>query len=294
MGGNLTRHLLEQRWKVVGYNRTGEITKKFVKDGIEPVFSLAEIAQKLSSDKPRVIWLMLTAGEAVDRVLFDKKAGLINFLKKGDIIIDGGNSFYKDAIKRHTKLKKKGIHFFDVGTSGGPSGARNGACLMIGGEKKIFDYLEPLFKAASKNGSYQFFPGIGAGHFVKMIHNGIEYGMMQAIAEGFEVLKKARYKLNLKDVARIYNNGSVIDSRLIKWLSEAFELHTEDLKGVSGTVAHTGEGAWTVKAAQELKVKAKIIDESLKFRILSKKNPKGYTGKVLSALREQFGGHKVI
>jgi 6-phosphogluconate dehydrogenase len=118
--------------------------------------------------------------------------------------------------------------------------------------------------------------------------------MMQAIAEGFEVLKKARYKLNLKDVARIYNNGSVIDSRLIKWLSEAFELHTEDLKGVSGTVAHTGEGAWTVKAAQELKVKAKIIDESLKFRILSKKNPKGYTGKVLSALREQFGGHKVI
>lgn len=291
MGGNLARHLAEQGWKVVGYNRSEEVTKKLAEEGIVPVFSFPELVQKLST--PRVIWLMLTAGEAVDHVLFDKKDGLINILKKGDIIIDGGNSFYKDAIKRSLKLKKKGIHFIDVGTSGGPAGARNGACLMIGGEEKIAAYLEPLFKAASKNNSYQFFPGTGAGHFVKMIHNGIEYGMMQAIAEGFEVLKKAKYKLNLKDVAKIYNNGSVIDSRLIKWLAQAFELHTENLNDVSGTVAHTGEGAWTVKTADELNVKVKIIDESLKFRIHSKKNPKGYTGKVVSALREQFGGHKV-
>jgi glucose-6-phosphate 1-dehydrogenase len=291
MGGNLARHLAEQNWKVIGYNRSEEVTKKLAEEGITPVFSLKELLQTIKT--PRVIWLMLTAGEANDHVLFDKKEGLINSLKKGDIVIDGGNSFYKDALRRYAKLKKKGIHFVDVGTSGGPGGARTGACLMIGGEEKIFHYLEPLFKAASKNGSYQFFPGIGAGHFVKMIHNGIEYGMMQAIAEGFEILKKAKFKLNLKDVTKIYNNGSVIDSRLIKWLAAAFELHGEDLKDVSGTVAHTGEGAWTVKAAQELKVKAKIIDESLKFRIHSKKDPKGYTGKVLSALREQFGGHKV-
>lgn len=289
MGGNLARQLVEKHWKVIGYNRTEEVTKKLVEEGITPAFSLSELLSKTGS--PRVIWLMLTAGEANDHILFDKKEGLINFLKKGDIIIDGGNSFYKDALRRHAKLKKKGIHFIDVGTSGGPEGARNGACLMIGGEKKIFDYLEPLFEVASKNGSYQFFPGIGAGHFVKMIHNGIEYGMMQAIAEGYEILKKAKFKLNLKDVTKIYNNGSVIESRLTKWLTGAFELHGENLHDVSGVVAHTGEGAWTVKTAQELKVKARIIDESLKFRILSKKNPKGYTGKVLSALREQFGGH---
>ena len=290
MGGNLARHLVEQRWKVIGYNRSIEVTKKLAEEGITPVFSLSELAQ--TGKTPRVIWLMLTAGEANDHILFDKKEGLINFLKKDDIVIDGGNSFYKDALKRYAKLKKKGIHFLDVGTSGGPGGARSGACLMIGGEEKVFNYLEPLFKAASKNGSYQFFSGIGAGHFVKMIHNGIEYGMMQAIAEGYEILKKAKFRLNLKNVTKIYNNGSVIESRLTKWLAQAFELHSENLDGVSGVVAHTGEGAWTVKAAEELKVKAKIIDESLKFRIHSKKNPKGYTGKVLSALREQFGGHK--
>ncbi|MCH7759185.1 6-phosphogluconate dehydrogenase (decarboxylating), partial [Patescibacteria group bacterium] len=180
----------------------------------------------------------------------------------------------------------------DVGVSGGPDGARYGASLMIGGKKEIYEKLFPLFMDLSIPGGIQFFKGAGAGHFVKMVHNGIEYGMMQALAEGFTILKKADYKLDLTKVVEVYNHGTVIKSQLIEWLRDAFELHGENLNGVSSTVGHTGEGAWTVKTAQEMKVKAKIIEQALKFRIQSKKNP-SYTGKILSAIREQFGGHQV-
>ncbi|MBI4136480.1 6-phosphogluconate dehydrogenase (decarboxylating), partial [Candidatus Roizmanbacteria bacterium] len=211
---------------------------------------------------------------------------------EGDILIDAGNSFYKDSIRRSKQLAKRGIRFVDAGTSGGPGGARNGACLMVGGERKTFEYLKPLFDAMAVRGGVQFFEGAGAGHFVKMIHNGIEYGMMQAIAEGFTVLKKSSYKLDLTRVTDIYNHGSVIESRLVTWLKEAYELHGEDLKNISGSVAHSGEGEWTVKTAKKLSVVTKIIEEALKFRISSEKNP-SYTGKILSALRGQFGGHSV-
>jgi 6-phosphogluconate dehydrogenase len=161
---------------------------------------------------------------------------------------------------------------------------------MISGDKKIFQELESLFYDLSRNGGYQFFEGASSGHFVKMIHNGIEYGMMQAIAEGFTILKNAKYKLDLSKVAEVYNNGSVIESRLIGWLKDAFILHGDDLKNVSGKVGHTGEGEWTVKTAKEMKIKAKIIEEAVKFRIQSEKHP-SYTGKILTALRNQFGGH---
>lgn len=290
MGGNLARRLLKHGWEVVAYNHSPTSVQTLEKEGAIGAYTLTEMVKKLP--KRKIVWVMVPAGKPVDEVIFGKD-GLVHQLKRGDIIIDGGNSYFKDTIARAKKIAKYGIHFFDVGTSGGPGGALNGACLMIGGDKKMFAQLELLFKDISKDGSYQFFEGVGAGHFVKMIHNGIEYGMMQALAEGFAIMKKSRFKLNLHDVTKIYNHGSVIESRLVAWLKKAFEMRGEELKGVSGTVGHTGEGAWTVLSANELKVKAKIIDESFKYRIHSEKHP-DYTGKILSALREQFGGHSVV
>src|SRR3989344_3684338 len=299
MGANVARNLRDKGWRVVAYNRTPEKIRALEKEarpndgvvgrGIEGAYTLQEFSSKLAS--PRIVWIMLPAGRAVEEMLFDK-AGILSYLKKGDIVIDAGNSFYKDSIRREKLLKKRGIRFLDAGVSGGPSGARNGAAVMVGGDRKIYDSLQELWSNVSVPGGYGYMGFAGAGHFVKMVHNGIEYGMMQAIGEGFEVLKKSKYKHDLKNVARVYSRGTVIESRLIHWLTSALEIHGENLVGVSGSVSHTGEGAWTVKTAKEEKVKAKIIEEALKFRIASEKNPT-YTGKVVSALREQFGGHEV-
>ncbi len=288
MGGNLAKRLKDKKWKVVGFDKNPDILKELEKEGMLTVSSLQALIENLSS--PRIIWLMLPAGSLIDEIIFGRN-GLIKYLNKGDVIIDGGNSFYKDSISRFKKLKKRGIDFVDVGVSGGPKGALYGASLMIGGNKKVFQKLESLFYDIAQDDGYQFFEGPGAGHFVKMIHNGIEYGIMQAIAEGFTILKKARYKLNLVKVADVYNHGSVIESRLIGWLKNALEIYGDNLTNVSGVVGHTGEGQWTVKTAKELKIQAKVITEALKFRINSQKAP-SYTGKILSALREQFGGHK--
>jgi glucose-6-phosphate 1-dehydrogenase len=289
MGGSLAQRLMDRGWNVVGYNRTWEVTEKLLPVGLKGSLSIEDLAKSLP--QPKVIWLMLTAGKPVDDLLFGPQ-GLVNFLQPEDIIIDGGNSYYEDSARRFGELKKLGIHFIDVGVSGGPSGARNGPSLMIGGSKEVFQGLEYLFRDIALPNGYKFFEGAGAGHFVKMVHNGIEYGMMQAIAEGFDLMKTSGYKLDLTSVADIYNHGSVIESRLIDWLKKAFAMHGENLDGVSGSVAHTGEGEWTVKTARELKVQAKVIEEALNFRIQSQKNP-SFAGKVLSALREQFGGHKV-
>ena len=286
MGRGISEQLIEKGWSVVGYNRTAEVTEKHQEKGLIGAFTIEEFVKKIPT--PRVVWMLVPSGKPVDEMLLE----LQKYLEKGDIVVDAGNSFYKDAKARAAKLSRKGVHFLDVGTSGGPGGARNGACLMVGGDKKIFEYLLPLLTDLALPNAVTFFSGVGAGHFVKMIHNGIEYGMMQAIAEGFAILKKSKYNLDLKQVAHIYNNGSVIESRLTKWLGNAFHLYGEDLDGISGTVAHTGEGAWTVDAAHEMKLKAKIIEESFKFRVESAKNP-SYTGKVLSALRNQFGGHSI-
>lgn len=288
MGGNMVRRLIDQGWSVVGYNRSREIVDELEKQGMVPAYSISELVQKLS--KGRLVWVMLPAGETIDEMLFSEN-GLVHMLEKGDTIIDGGNSFYKDTERRGKKIEAQGINFFDVGTSGGPGGARSGACLMIGGRKELFKKYEQLFKDFSNGTSYQFFEGVGAGHFVKMVHNGIEYGMMQAIAEGFYVLKKAPYHLDLVDVTSIYNNGSVIESRLIGWLKKGLQIHGVDLNDMPGTVGHTGEGEWTVKTAHEMNIQTKIIEESLNFRILSEQHP-DYAGKILMTLREQFGGHK--
>jgi len=290
MGGGLAQNLLEKGWKVVGHNRTWEVTKKLESVGLIGAKEVKEMVEKLVY--PRIVWLMLPNGKPVDEAIFDKKEGLVNFLEKGDIIIDGGNSYFKDSVVRSKKLQKYGIYFLDAGVSGGPSGARKGACVMVGGDKKVFKYTEPLFKDMSLTNGCEFFPGSGAGHFVKMIHNGIEYGMMQAIGEGFNIMKKSNYKLDLKKITSVYNNGSVIESRLIGWLYDAFEIYGTDLKKISGKVDSTGEGEWTVKIAEEMKLKTKVIKDSFEFRKQSQKNP-DYAGQVVSALRGQFGKHDV-
>lgn len=230
----------------------------------------------------------MVPNNAVDEVLKE----LVPILDKGDTVIDGGNSFYKDSIRRGDELQNRGIRFLDVGVSGGPNGARHGACMMIGGDKKRFLELQDLFIDLTLPDSFKFFGKAGAGHFVKMVHNGIEYGMMQAIAEGFEVMKKSDFNLNLQNVADLYNHGSVIESHLVGWLESGFKKYGESLEDVSGTVAHTGEGKWTVEAAKELGIETPIIEGSYNFRVNSKDKP-SFTGKILSMLRNQFGGHSM-
>jgi glucose-6-phosphate 1-dehydrogenase/6-phosphogluconate dehydrogenase (decarboxylating) len=290
MGAGIARRLMDHGWRVVGYNLSPEATQKLAREGLVPARDLQEAVRLLPVRK--IVWLMVPAGKPVDEVLFGKE-GLVKHLKKGDMVIDGGNSFYKDTVKRAKKLSKHGIHFLDCGTSGGPGGARHGACLMIGGRRKDFEALEALFRDLAVPDGCQFFEGAGAGHFVKMIHNGIEYGMMQAIAEGFAILKKAKFDLDLTRVADVFNHGSVIESRLVGWLKEAFELYGEDLKPISGKVQQSGEGAWTVQTAHEMGIEDKVIHEALLFRNRSGKKP-NFTGQVVSALRGQFGGHPVL
>ncbi len=284
----MARRLSRLGFGVVGYNRSPEATVDLEKDGVIGAFSLKELVEKLKP--PRIVWLMLPH-QNIDEVLFGE-GGLAQILEEGDYIVDGGNTYFEETVRRYQKIEDRNLNFIDVGISGGPGGALNGACLMIGGKKKIFTYLEPLFFSLAVRDGYQFFPGKGAGHFVKMVHNGIEYGMMQAIAEGFSLLKIADFKLDLTRAADVYNHGSVIESRLIGWLKEAFIKHSEGLDDISGVVEHTGEGEWTVKFAEKVNVKVSVINDAFNFRIDSKENP-DYTGKILSALREQFGGHKV-
>lgn len=299
MGKNMALRLRDRGWNVVAYDANPDTRGEVGAQGIHGVENIEELIRQIET--PRIVWLMVpsyakaTEGKArlspVDDVLFGED-GLVRLLKRGDVIIDGGNSFYEDSIRRGKKLAKHGIHFLDVGVSGGPEGARNGASLMVGGEKKIYIGVEHLFRELSVPNGFGYMGQSGAGHFVKMVHNGIEYGMMQSIAEGFAILKKYRLGLDLKKVADVYNHGSVIESRLIGWLKKAFEEYGEDLDGVSGTVGHTGEGEWTIKTAKKLGIDVPAIKDALEFRIRSAKTPT-YTAQILSVLRSQFGGHSV-
>ncbi|MBS3973780.1 MAG: glucose-6-phosphate dehydrogenase [Actinobacteria bacterium] len=294
MGAALALNLRENDWEVVGYNRSPEKAYALEAHGVSPVVSLAELVGALP--RPRVVWVMLTAGKPVDRILFgdagDPSAiGLLDLLEEGDFVIDGGNSYYKDAIARAARFAERGIRFLDCGTSGGPGGARSGACLMVGGRKEDFEAVEPIFAdVALAGGGYRFFEGHGAGHFVKMVHNGIEYGMMQAIAEGFQIMRFSDFELNLSQVAAVYQRGSVIESRLIGWLKDAMSELGDSLEGVSGMVGHTGEAEWTVRTAEEMGLEARVIKGALQFRVESERDP-SYAGQVLSALRNRFGGH---
>jgi 6-phosphogluconate dehydrogenase len=286
MGFNMVEHLLEKGHSVVVFDKNEEAVKNISKRGAHAAGSLQAMIAALTP--PRLVWIMVPY-QAVDAVLRE----LMSLLQKGDTIIDGGNSPYKESMRRARELDSKGIDFLDVGVSGGPAGARNGACLMIGGSKNRFDHLEGLFRDISADQGYGHVGGSGAGHFVKMVHNGIEYGMMQSIAEGFAVMKASNFDLNLVRIAGVYNRKSVIESRLVGWLKSAFEEHGETLDDISGSVSQSGEGLWTVEAAKELGIPTPIIEGSFQFRVQSQKTP-SYTGQIVSALRNQFGGHEVL
>jgi 6-phosphogluconate dehydrogenase len=286
MGFNMVERLLEKGYEVVVFDTNEEAVKDISKKGAEPARSLSSLALALTP--PRLIWLMVPY-QAVNIVL----EGITPFLQKNDTLIDGGNCPFKESMRRARELEEKGIDFLDVGVSGGPSGARKGACIMVGGRKDVFEKYEPLFRDLSIEKGCGYMGKSGAGHFVKMVHNGIEYGVMQALAEGFTIMKTSPFDLDLTKVTEIYNHGSVIESRLIGWLKNAFEECGEDLEKISGSVSHSGEGAWTVEIARELGIPVPIIEGALTFRIDSQKNP-SYTGQILSALRNQFGEHEVF
>ncbi|MBI4127463.1 MAG: decarboxylating 6-phosphogluconate dehydrogenase [Parcubacteria group bacterium] len=289
MGKNMVLRLAEKGWKVLAFDRNPAVAKEIAAKTIHPVAELNRLLAEFSSS-PRIVWLMVPAGKPVDDVI----EGL-GELREGDIVVDGGNSFYEDSHARAQKLAERGIHFLDVGVSGGPGGARNGASLMVGGERDAYEILMPLWNDLAVAQGFGYVGGSGAGHFVKMVHNGIEYGMMQALAEGFAIMKGASAELGLIDlahIAHIYNHGSVIESSLTRWLRDGFKEYGEELREVSGSVAHTGEGEWTVKTAHKLGIPAPIIEAAFAFRVASEKNP-SYTGKILSALRNQFGGHSI-
>ncbi len=285
MGLNMIARLHEHQHEVIAYNRSTPSLEEARRIGVETADSLSHLISLLPA--PRTVWLMVPH-HAVDELLQEIRV----LLKKGDTVIDGGNSFFKDSMRRGEALEKEGIHFIDVGVSGGPGGARNGACLMIGGDHAIVTKHKDLFKAIAAPHAFGHMGSVGAGHFVKMVHNGIEYGMMQALAEGFAILKKSSFNLDVEEVARVYHNQSVIDSRLVGWLLSGFKEYGAELKEVSGSIAHTGEGEWTIATGKELGVETPVIQASFDFRIRSKEDP-NYTGKVVSVLRNQFGGHSV-
>lgn len=285
MGKGIVLHLLEKKVKVVVWNRSQDDVTEVVKFGAIPAKTHKELIEKLKS--PRIIWIMVPQGSPVDEMI-DK---LIPHVDKKDLLIDGGNSFYKDTLRRGRKLKDR-VHFMDIGTSGGPNGARHGACLMVGGDKKDFKKVEKILKIIAAPKALGFFGNLGAGHFVKMVHNGIEYGMMQSIAEGAAVLKKSKFNLDLAEIFRVYNNQSVIESRLVGWGQEAFAEDPE-LKNISSKIDSTGEGEWTIDTAKELKVDVPIIKKSFYVRQKSTAESEDFRDKVVSALRGKFGGHPV-
>lgn len=285
MGFNLALNMRDKGHKVVCFNRSKEKVEQAINEGLDGVFSVEDLVKKLESR--RVIWLMLPAGEIIDEMI----ENILPLLNKGDIIIDGGNSNYKDTLRRYEELKLKGIDFVDIGTSGGIDGARNGACTMIGAEDSVFSYIEQLVKDISVENGYLHCGKNGSGHFVKMVHNGVEYGMMAAIGEGFEILNKSRFDLDLEKVAKVWNNGSVVRSWLMELAEDAFKKDS-NLDKIKGVMYSSGEGLWTVQEALELKVPATVITESLMMRYRSEQEDT-FTGKVVAALRNGFGGHAV-
>ncbi|AIT05989.1 6-phosphogluconate dehydrogenase [Sphingomonas taxi] len=312
MGGNIARRLMQAGHEIVAYDRNADAVQALAKDGAEAANSLDDVRAKL--DSPAIWWVMLPAGGPTE----DTIGAIGEGAKDGDIVIDGGNTFYKDDIRRAKALAEKGVHYVDVGTSGGVWGLERGYCMMIGGDTETVNLLDPIFDALAPGlGTIARTPGrvadvvderaekgyihagpAGAGHFVKMIHNGIEYGLMQAYAEGFDILKSKnsdklpedeRFDLNMTDIAEVWRRGSVISSWLLDLTAIALA-KDEKLEGFSGSVADSGEGQWTIDAAMEEKVPANVLTASLFARYRSRVEHT-YGDKVLSAMRFGFGGH---
>ncbi len=286
MGYNLMLNVMEHSHKAVVYDVNTDAVEKAVEEGAQGAASIQQLVNSLQA--PRVIWMMVPAGELTDSVIEQVRG----WLEAGDILIDGGNSNYKESIRRAEKLAEQGVHFLDVGTSGGTSGARSGACTMIGGNKAAFDSVEQLFSDICVKDGYLHAGDSGSGHFLKMVHNGVEYGMMQAIAEGFELLEKSDFDFDFEKVARVWNNGSVIRSWLMELTENAF---TKDarLDGLKGIMHSSGEGKWTLETALDLQTATPVIALSLLMRYRSLEE-NTFSGKVVAALRNEFGGHSVV
>ncbi|MQR86057.1 decarboxylating 6-phosphogluconate dehydrogenase [Bacillus megaterium] len=287
MGYNLSLNLMDNHHEVVAYDVNKEAVEKLSNEGATGAFTVEELVNELPPS-PKVVWIMVPAGEVTENVITELK----ELLSEGDIIIDGGNSNYKESVRRAHDLQEKGIYFFDVGTSGGMEGARNGACTMIGGDAEVFRTIEPVFNDICVENGFMYAGKSGSGHFLKMVHNGVEYGMMQSIAEGFEVLEKSQFDFDYEAVARVWNNGSVVRSWLMELTENAFSKDPK-LDSIKGIMQSSGEGKWTVETALDLQTATPVIALSLMMRYRSLEEDT-FTGKVVAALRNEFGGHGVV
>lgn len=284
MGLNLGKNLIDHKHEVVAFDLNSDAVEEMRTYGATGVSSLKELV--LSLEIPRIVWMMVPH-TVVDSVIRE----ITPFLSEGDIVIDGGNSHYKESIRRYNELKEMGIHFMDAGTSGGVEGARNGACYMVGGDHEAWSIVEPLFRDTAVQNGYLYAGKAGSGHFLKMVHNGIEYGMMAAIGEGFEILEKSEFDYDYEKVAKVWNNGSVIRSWLMELTERAFSKDAK-LDEIKGIMHSSGEGKWTVETALDLQTATPVIAMSLLMRYRSLENDT-FTGKVVAALRNEFGGHAV-
>ena len=285
MGANMTERLVRGGHRVVSYDRSAEAIQRVVDIGGVGAHSLSDFVKQLAP--PRIIWMMVPSGAPVDQTIEQ----LLPNLSKGDILVDGGNSNYKDSIRRAGKLFEQGMHFVDAGTSGGIWGLENGYCMMVGGEKEIVERLAPIFTTLAPPDGYLHVGPSGAGHFVKMIHNGIEYGMLQAYGEGFELLKASQFDLDLAKISRLWNQGSVVRSWLLELAERAFD-EDPKLSSIKGYVEDSGEGRWTVEEAIEKSVAAPVLMLSLFARFASRQED-SFSAKFVAALRNEFGGHAV-
>lgn len=287
MGMGISERLIQQGHSVIGYDLSPDIVASAAKKGAEPALTLEEMIEKLDAS-PRIVWIMVPAGDPVRFVL----EAITPMLSAGDIVIEGGNSHYKDSIKRASQLKQLGILLLDTGVSGGIWGLVNGFNLMVGGDSAAFAIVEPIYQALAAEGGYLHVGPSGSGHFTKMIHNGIEYGMMQAYAEGFDLIRaKTEFDIDTAKVARLWQNGSVVRSWLLELAGNALE-HDPDLEQVSPMVQDSGEGRWTVVEAIDLAVPIPVISLSLQTRFRTRQQDM-FGNRMLSALRNQFGGHPV-
>lgn len=285
MGFNLGLNMIDHGHEVVAFDLNEKAVEQFHREGGKPAASLVDLVGQLET--PHILFLMVPQGKPVDDIL----GQLTPHLAGGDIVIEAGNSHYKDTQRRARELKEEGIHYFDVGTSGGMEGARHGACYMIGGDADVFGQIEPLFRDTAVPGGYFYTGRSGSGHYAKMVHNGIEYGMMAAIGEGFEILDKSPFDYDYEQLARVWSNGSVIRGWLMELTQQAFAKDPK-LDEIMGVMHSSGEGKWTVEEALDLEVAAPVIALSLLMRYRSQE-PDTFTGKVVAALRNEFGGHAV-
>ncbi|MFY9221759.1 MAG: decarboxylating 6-phosphogluconate dehydrogenase [Blastocatellia bacterium] len=285
MGANMVQRLLNDGHNIVVYDRSTEAMNSLAEKGATAVNSLAEMVEKL--ERPCAIWIMVPSGGPVTNTIAELKP----LLSAGDILIDGGNSNYKDTLSRGADLKESGIHYMDVGTSGGIWGLKLGYCMMIGAETEVFQRLEPIFKTLAPENGYMHVGALGAGHYSKMIHNGIEYGMMEAYGEGFEILRASGFNYDLGKLSNLWMNGSVIRSWLLELCGNAFA-RDPDLEQIRGYVEDSGEGRWTIMEAIDKNVPAPALTLALMIRFRSRQQD-SFSAKVIAALRNEFGGHGV-